>query len=47
MYNYIECSAKTADNLTNVFSESIRAVFKYRELLQQKRKKKRKTCSIL
>ena len=47
LYNYIECSAKTSENLVGIFSESIRAAFKYRELLMNKRKKKKRACNIL
>ena len=40
LFNYVECSAKTQENITRVYSDAIRSVFKYRELLASKKRKK-------
>jgi len=47
LYSYIECSAKTQENLLEVFYQAIKAVFRYRQLQQMARRKKRRLCSIL
>eukprot|EP00347_Sterkiella_histriomuscorum_P004420 403360527 len=47
LFNYVECSAKTQENLTRVYSDAIRSVFKYRELLASKKRKKQRACNIL
>ena len=47
LFNYVECSAKTQENLNKVYSDAIRSVFKYRELLANKKRKKQRSCNIL
>ena len=47
LFKYVECSAKSQENLDRVFSDAIRSVFNYRQLLNTTKRVKKSKCSIL